>query len=142
MEIKLRLNELMQENDVSVDEVFKYLNYKNKSNFYRWKNNKTLPKMDTVFKLSNYFKCNIEYLIGRTENFEALAEIPMPKFSAQIEKIIKEKKVTHYRLIKDKIITSGNEYSLFYLNCTPTIETIIKIADYLGVSVDYLVGRV
>lgn len=55
--------------------------------------------------------------------------------------ILQTKKLTAYRVAKETNISQGlmNEYKNGIK--VPTIENLIKIADYLDVSIDYLVGR-
>ena len=55
--------------------------------------------------------------------------------------LLQIKKITAYKVAKDTGISQGlcNEYKNGIK--TPTIENLIKIADYLDCSVDYLLGR-
>ncbi|MBR6779250.1 MAG: helix-turn-helix transcriptional regulator [Clostridia bacterium] len=50
--------------------------------------------------------------------------------------------MTKYKLFKDLKLTKGHEYSWFNQHRTPSTNNYIRIADYLGVSIDELVGRV
>lgn len=56
-------------------------------------------------------------------------------------KDIQKKGITAYKVAKETGISQGlmNEYKNGIK--TPTVQNIIKIADYLDCSIDYLVGR-
>ena len=53
---------------------------------------------------------------------------------------MKEKGVTRYRLVKDLPIYDGY-FTNWKKGKSPNILTLILLADYLDVTIDYLVGR-
>jgi transcriptional regulator with XRE-family HTH domain len=55
--------------------------------------------------------------------------------------LLQKKQLTVYRIAKDTSISQGlmNEYKTGIKR--PTIDNLMKIADYLDVSTDYLLGR-
>ncbi|MDE5558834.1 MAG: helix-turn-helix domain-containing protein [Ruminococcus sp.] len=65
--------------------------------------------------------------------------------NAQIAQNIKDecktKKVPVSKLLEDCVIRKGFIYDLEKRDYTPSVEIMGKIADYLDVSVDYLLGR-
>ncbi len=61
---------------------------------------------------------------------------------ATIIKILcKQKSVSISQMLKDCEITKSFIYDLEKRNMSPSCERIAKIANYLGCSVDYLLGR-
>ena len=62
-------------------------------------------------------------------------------FKENFVKCLQEKGVTAYKVAKETGISQGqmNEYKNGKI--TPTTENLIKIADYLECSIDYLLGR-
>ena len=54
---------------------------------------------------------------------------------------MKEKGVSQYNIRKNKVCSPSSFTSWKLNNAEPQVETLIKLADYLGVTVDYLVGR-
>lgn len=62
-------------------------------------------------------------------------------FSERFVEITQEKGLTPYRVAKETGISQGliSEYKSGKKE--PTLQNLIKIADYLDVSLDYLVGR-
>ena len=109
--------------------------------FYQWKNGVQNPSLDYLIKLANYFECSLDYLLGRTEDNSKYKAIQSKSFYEQFEKIIEEKGITKYQLVKQKIISKGNQYDWEHDKSKPSMDNLIKLADYLNVSVDHLVGR-
>lgn len=62
-------------------------------------------------------------------------------FSEIFVNFIQEKKISSYRVAKETGIDPGTMVQYKNGNRVPSIENLIKIADYLDVSIDYLVGR-
>lgn len=62
-------------------------------------------------------------------------------FTKRFNEILNKKQVTAYKVAKETGISQGlvNEYKNGVK--LPTIPNLIKIADYLGCSIDYLLGR-
>lgn len=57
------------------------------------------------------------------------------------ERLLKEKGLTAYRVAKDTGVTTATLTSWKQGKYTPKAEKLQKIADYLGVTVDYLKGE-
>jgi len=62
-------------------------------------------------------------------------------FTKLFGELLQKKQLTTYRIAKDTGISQGlmNEYKNGIKR--PTIDNLVKIADYLNVSTDYLLGR-
>lgn len=56
-------------------------------------------------------------------------------------KIIEERGISAKKLSDDTGISTGNISDWKRGRCLPSINALITIADYLNVSIDYLVGR-
>lgn len=136
------LCELMDEKGVMPQDIQNYLDDTSISKIYAWMEGRNMPLVDNLIKLADFFNCSIEYLIGRTQDVGSGKFQPAVPFDIQFRKILKEKKVSQYRLLKDKIISCGNID--FWLNKKkiPSVSSVIKLADYLQVDIDYLLGRV
>lgn len=142
MEFKDILKDLMAENEISISNLVNNIKIDNKAIVYGWLKGEYKPKLDKLNEIANYFCCSIDYLLGRTDNFEIVKSKEITPLYVNLNKILKDKNITRYKLKKDKVISNGLDYSIFNCKYTPNVETLIKLADYLGVSVDYLVGRV
>ena len=62
-------------------------------------------------------------------------------FTDRFTQTIQSKQLTAYKIAKETGISQGlmNEYKNGVK--LPTLQNLLKIADYLGCSVDYLLGR-
>lgn len=80
--------------------------------------------------------------MGRTEDNSQTNFKVCPPFDIQLRKIMKERKVSQYKMThKDKVFNSSHFHRWFKKKSYPNIDTVIKLADYLNVSIDYLLGR-
>ena len=88
----------------------------------------------TVAKLCN---CNVEYLLGLTEN-----NTPPEKYeiNLRLKQIMESWHIEATKLGKQCGISSSTICNYKYGKTTPTLRRIIAIASALGVSVDYLIG--
>lgn len=136
-----KLKELIEDNGLSKVDISKYLGLNNKTKLYAWLNGKNTPRIETILKFANLFNCSIDYLVGRTDNFIEVHKNPNPDFAKQLKKVLKACKVSQYRLLKDNIVSQGHLNSWFNDKMMPNLDNIIKLADYLNISIDYLVGR-
>lgn len=53
-----------------------------------------------------------------------------------------ETKTTQYRIEKDLHISGGTMYNWLINKSLPNVENLVRLADYMDVSVDYLLGRI
>ena len=62
-------------------------------------------------------------------------------FTDVFVQLLQEKRITAYRIAKETGISQGlmNEYKSG--KKSPNIQNLVKIADYLDCSIDYLLGR-
>lgn len=141
MEFKDRYVSLMKEQGLTFEDVANHLNRKVLT-VTDWSAGKHMPQMKDVFELSNLFKCSIDYLIGRTDEYKKLKPKKMPEVSERLSKVFVENGTSRYKLVKYNALTRGAEFKIFCKKSDPKVRTIEKIANYMGVSVDYLVGRI
>ncbi|MBR2969885.1 MAG: transcriptional regulator [Clostridia bacterium] len=137
-----RLLELEKDNGINHEDLAKILGLSHVHLIYPWINGEYYPSIPNLMKIARYFECSLEYLLGRTENTEiAKYKDNKVNFIDRFENIIKDKHITKTSLVKSGIISFDNIHQWKKNNRTPRLETIIKLADYLNVSIDYLVGR-
>ena len=120
----------------------------------KWKNEKTLPNGETLIKIANYFNCSVDYLLGREtqditpggiELYNALDVVGELHISnnvaLRIKAIAKEKHIPIGKMLSDCEISKNALSSMQAGGYLPRLENLIKIADYLNCSIDYLLGR-
>lgn len=64
----IRLKELRKENKVTQKDLAKYLNLTANS-ICEWENSRSEPSISSLSKISSFFKCSIDYLVGREDDF-------------------------------------------------------------------------
>ena len=136
-----KLKELMKD-EITAKDLQEYFKFNTASLIYKWINNSCLPSFEYLIKLADYFCVNIDYLIGRTENLEKTTPKNLPNFKTHFKKVLKQQGSSQYRLLKDNIVSNGHLNSWLNLNNLPSTENLIRLADYLNISIDELVGRV
>lgn len=96
--------------------------------------------LSNILKLADYFGCSLEYLLGKSDTLLDYIPSPPPPFYSRLIFVMEEKQVSQYRIIKDTVMSSGN-FSSWKKGADPFVRTLIDVADYLNVTLDYLVGR-
>ena len=104
-------------------------------------NNVYNPSLINAIKLADYFKCSIDYLVGLTDiRNNKTYSTPDMMFYKRYRKLLIDRNKSHYRLTKDLNINI-NDSRRWKSGSIPSLNTLIVIADYLGSSIDYLIGR-
>ena len=134
------LKELMDNKGINVPALAKELGFERVSTIYSWFNAGKVPKLDKALAIANYFKCNLDFLFGRSEECLEICKT-CPPFGEQFKKVLKEQGVSQNKLMRELNFSGGNIFSWTTLKANPRMDSVIKVADYLGVSLDYLVGR-
>lgn len=105
----------------------------------RWLNAQSDINLTNAVKLADRFECSIDYLAGMSEIDRKVTPRPLPSFYENLRKVMAECGVSRYRLSKD--VVADVLFTKWARGDMPLLCTVCKIAQYLGVSVDYLIGR-
>lgn len=76
----------------------------------------------------------------KRKKYLILFYMPSEPFYPQLRRVMKEKGVTRYRLVKDLKKSHGHFY-FWEKGGDPSMQTVIDLADYLDCTLDYLTGR-
>ena len=134
-----RLNDLMLEQELNAPTLSAKTGLSS-SAIRSWVRGARLPTLESVIRLADYFQCSLDYITGKEEKFEIVLARPLPSLYERIRSVMKSKGVSRYSVahktsIRDSHITNWSRGEI------PTLESICILADYLNVSLDYLVGR-
>ncbi len=103
-----------------------------------------IPTIKTIIKLSNYFNCSINYLMGIDEDKSQTKilnlEYDLENFIDRYKRVLKQNNTTHWKLC-NKLGISESISRDWKKGSTPKLETLYKISLYLNCSIDYLLGR-
>lgn len=135
-----RLNELFFDNQTNVIEVENHTNIP-KSTLYRYLKAETIPSVDMLIKLADHFRCSIDYLIGLDNDSYYTASYNCAPFSERFRFLLNKFQVSKYKLNKELGLPDTSLYNWQNGKREPSIESIIKLAEYFNCSVDYIVGR-
>ena len=113
-----------------------------RSNISEFLSGKHSPSFEAFISLLYYFHCSADYLLGLTDihTEEPLHEVP--PFGERLRKLLKEQKISQAQLIRELPVSSAVPYKWLSGKNYPSIESLVRLAEYLDCSVDYLIGRV
>ena len=135
-----RLKELMFDNDqMTTRELAEKLGVHSTA-VSGWARGASLINLANAVKIADFFECSLDYLAGISEVDRNVPARPLEPFYTRLRAVMKSCNVTRYRIAKE------TEYKDAYFTkwsrgAVPDLITVIKLAQYLNVSLDYLVGR-
>ncbi|PWM75265.1 MAG: hypothetical protein DBX59_02225 [Bacillota bacterium] len=101
-----------------------------------------LPSLTSAVKLADYFKCPLDYLFGRAEDFTEQNYPVCPPFGGHFAAFLEKNNCTRYRLSRQlRGLTQCRMHAWVHGISTPSVENLIRISDYFKCSLDELVGR-
>lgn len=134
-----RLSERMNELNLSSETLAKRIAV-NISTINDWKRGKFLIVLSNLLKLADSLECSMDFLAGRTETILDFTPKACPPFYPHLCTILEKRNTTKYKLYKEKVV-SRNTFDHWKNGIDPHIVTLCRLADYLDISIDYLVGR-
>ena len=134
-----RLTELMDEADLNALELTTIIGCGNSAiNRYR---KGELPSLNTLIRIADYFQCTTDFLLGLTEESTSQRFLPVPPFSERLPFLLKHFGVSAYRLQKMTGIGETTMRDWKKNISLPSIDSIIRIAEKLECSVEFVIGR-
>lgn len=134
-----RLQDLLIENELSrlqlskkIGISFETLNGYFNKNFY--------PELSVAIKIANYFDCSLQYLMGLTDEYKNVDKNEMT-FIETLKKLMKVNNLSIEKLMKSLNMSEANYYRWKNSNNKPAMQSLIALAKFFGVSIDYLIGR-
>lgn len=139
-----RLEQLREENDFTKKKIAEILGISD-SLYARWENGKEIIPTRRMYQIANYYKINIDYLMGLTSNritIVSKAEIDIPLVALRITEIRKDFGES-LREFSKRLNTSNSTWSAYetgkVLILGAFLLEICKIKNY---SADWILGRV
>ena len=97
-------------------------------------------RLSQFIAIADFFNCSLDFLAGRSETVIDFIPKKCPPFYEHFRNILKEKGISRYKIHTDTKIKSS--HFVDWKNGTePQIHSLIELADYLDISLDYLLGR-
>ena len=135
-----RLNELVEESKKTLTEIEKSTGVLH-SNLSEFLSDKHTPSYENFVALLYLFNCSADYLLGKDElhTDEPLHEV-LP-FGPRLRAVMKEQGISQGYMIKTMPLSSSALYKWLSGQSMPSTDSLLRIADFLDCSVDYLIGR-
>ncbi|MCL2555914.1 MAG: helix-turn-helix domain-containing protein [Firmicutes bacterium] len=134
-----RLKELLFDNKLSLDEFAAKVGV-SLNTVYRWMKNPMQIKRRNLIAVADFFECSIEYLIGQAHDTIKFTPKTYLPFGQQIRTVLKACGFTTYSLRKISRFESIY-FQKWDAGEEPSLPLLIELANLLGCSIDYLVGR-
>lgn len=112
----------------------------NKDTVYNYLNKKFTPRASALLKLCKFFNCSSDYLLGlkddTPQNFREVVSI-----AGALTTAIQESGKSKYSIQKYCKIAPSDMHFWLTGKGDPTAYSLVKLAEYLEISVDALLGR-
>ena len=99
------------------------------------------PSVENLVLLADYFQCPTDYLLGLEEENNVAGFKKCPQFPQQFDFLLKHFIYTCYKLSKELKIHQSTLYAWKNGKRVPTVENIIKLAEFFDCRVDFILGR-
>ncbi|ATZ02159.1 helix-turn-helix domain-containing protein [Lactococcus lactis] len=129
-----QLKTLRKKNSLTQKELAEKVGVKQNS-YANWENGNREPNIEMLVRIADYFDVSLDYLLGG--KMKNITE----EFSLCLKKLRMKRKLSQ-KQIAEELKISQQQYSKWEGGIiTPNAETLVRLADYFDVSVDYLLGR-
>lgn len=105
-----------------------------------WLKRQIFPTVESAIKVADCLQCSLDYLFGLSENPAYMPGSGNGHFLDRFNSLCAARKTTYYRVSKDAHI-AHSAITKWVKGRYIKIESLIKLATYFDVSLDYLVGR-
>ena len=114
----------------------------NHTTYSRIYNYGIVPRTPALVKIADYFNVSVAYLMGESDSDYFSPIIDKVPFTSRLDSLLQEKNIkTLYDLSQKVHIHRSNIRQWYTADCLPLIDDLFILADFFGVSVDYLLGR-
>ncbi|MBO5214593.1 MAG: helix-turn-helix domain-containing protein [Clostridia bacterium] len=113
----------------------------NKTAVNSWLYQRQEPSSQALMRLADYMNVSLDYMLGRTKNKSIILTGTPDKFGRRLFSIPLPEGMSYYKLAHICGMGTSGLSKWRDLKRVPKLDVLIKLADYFGCSVDYLVGR-
>lgn len=131
-----RLQDLLNENNLSRLQLSKKIriSFETLNGYF---NKGFYPEFGIAVKIAKYFNCSLDYLMGLSDEYNN-KETNSLSFIKTVKMLIKENNISIEKLMNAINLGETNFYRWQRGNNTPSMSSLIAIAQYFNVSLDYL----
>nr|WP_285816991.1 helix-turn-helix transcriptional regulator [Lactobacillus taiwanensis] len=142
-----RLKYLMQTEKISQRSLSTQTGLQRKS-ILNWLNAKFYARYDALIKLSDFFGVSSDYLVGHSEesikivsSLDFSIESVPKNFKIKLNEFRRKENITKYKLAKNLKIGQSTLARWFEGESMPETAILIRLADLMGESLDYILSR-
>ncbi|MDE6474742.1 MAG: helix-turn-helix domain-containing protein [Clostridia bacterium] len=135
-----KLQDLMMENNLNAPTLAKIIGC-SRASIYKYLNGTKIPSLDMSIRMANYFQCTMENLLGIDVENHINEFLTCPPFKDRLPFLCKHFDISRYELCKRTNISESVAYYWSKGTTTPSLESVIKIAECLNCSIDFVIGR-
>lgn len=100
-----------------------------------------IPTVEHLVKIADFFQCSTDFLLGRKEENRLLTFQPCPPFSQRLVFLKEYFACSSYQIYHNTNISKSSYYEWRSGKRQPTIENIVRLANYFDCRVDFVLGR-
>ncbi|MFI3165302.1 MAG: helix-turn-helix transcriptional regulator [Bacillota bacterium] len=97
-------------------------------------------QLSTLVMLKNHFGCSVEFLAGNIDIDTEMWKFETCNFAESLKINLNEKGVSEYKMLKDLQISRSVLHNWKH-GGEPRLSRLSQIANYLEITIDYLIGR-
>lgn len=135
-----RLKELMEDNNLIIVDLARKINM-NHGNVGSFIAGNHLPTYGILVKFLYFFDCSADFILGLDEIPTEETLYPVLPFHERLRQVLREKKISGEKLKRDMHVSGSVYYNWTSGKALPTSASLIRLAEYLDCSIDYLIGR-
>lgn len=132
---------LMQEHNLKAPALGKILGT-HRTNITRYLQGIRLPNYELFIKIVEYFNVSSDVLLGRLDYCDVQEFQPVQPFGEMLRKALDETQTSQYALQKNLHFSSATTHAWLTNQRIPSIEHLDQLADYMDITVDFLLGRI
>ncbi len=100
-----------------------------------------VPDIDNLTAIADFFNCSTDYLLGREDDNGNLTFKKRPLFSEQLKYLMEFFGCKPSDLYGSGVISKSRFFDWKSGKRQPTVENIVKLADYFDRRIDFILGR-
>lgn len=108
----------------------------------QWDRGVTIPSPPTLLKLSEIYGVSTDYLLGKETKKEPTPETGEGDFMIGLKRLREERGIDQKVLAIDLNVSQPTISDWENGRKTPSVENLVRLADYFSVPLDYLLGRI
>lgn len=139
MEFAERLEALVADSGKRIAEIANDLGIA-KQTLYSYLCGKTTAEYGYIILLADYFGCSLDYLAGRVDEGES-NYTKCPPFSERLKDLFEIFNTSESKMHKEIDISRSRLHGWVSGANKPALSSLIKLANYFGCTLDFLVGR-